>query len=115
VATGSDAEARAAMRQAVEGYAHALESSDVQVVQWVYPELTEHERRAWKKFFNVARNLAVTLNIERYAISGSEAHVDIKGTYQYWNRSLRRLEHTPVRFLATLKRSSEGWRLTAIR
>jgi hypothetical protein len=111
----SDAEARAAIAQVLTTYAGALESNDLRSVEWVYPELTEREREAWKKFFSVARGLVVTLDVERYAIAESEANVDVRGTYQYWNRSMHRSERAPVRFLATLKRSPGGWRLTAIR
>jgi serine/threonine-protein kinase len=111
----SEAEARAAVGRVVATYARALESNDLRAVEWAYPEVTEREREAWKKFFSVARDLVVTLDIERYAIAGSEAKVDVRGTYQYWNRSLHRSDRAPVRFLATLKRSADGWRLTAIR
>jgi len=115
VPANSEAEARAAVQQVVTTYARALESNDLRAMEWTYPEMTEREREAWKKFFSVARDLDVTLHIERYAIAGSEAKVDVRGTYQYWNRSLNRSDQAPVRFLATLKRSASGWRLTAIR
>jgi hypothetical protein len=111
----SEAEARAAVGRVVATYARALESNDLRAVEWAYPAVTEREREAWKKFFSVARDLVVTLDIERYAITGSEAKVDVRGTYQYWNRSLHRSDRAPVRFLATLKQSDDGWRLTAIR
>ncbi len=111
----TEAEARAAVSRAVASYARALESSDLEALQWTYPDITDREREAWKKFFSVARDLVVTLNIERYAITDSDARVDVRGTYQYWNRSLHRSERAPVKFLATLKRSPDGWRLAAIR
>jgi hypothetical protein len=111
----SEAEARAAVAGVLATYAHALEANDLRAVEWAYPELTEREREAWKKFFSVARDLVVTLDVERYAIAESKANVDVRGTYRYWNRSLHRTERAPVRFLATLKRSAEGWRLTGIR
>jgi hypothetical protein len=110
----SDAESRAAVARVLATYAHALESNDLHSVEWAYPDLTEREREAWKKFFRVARDLVVTLDIERYAIAESEANLDVRGTYRYWNRSLHRSEQAPVRFLATLKRSADGWRLTGI-
>jgi eukaryotic-like serine/threonine-protein kinase len=110
----AEAEARAAVSRAVASYARALEASDLQALQWTYPEITEREREAWRKFFSVARDLVVTLNIERYAITDSEARVDVQGSYQYWNRSLHRSERAPVKFLARLKRSPDGWRLAAI-
>jgi serine/threonine protein kinase len=111
----TEAEARAAVTRTVASYARAVESNDLQALQWVYPDITDREREAWKKFFSVARDLVVTLNIERYAISDSDARLDVRGTYQYWNRSLHRSELAPVNFLATLKRSGDGWRLTSIR
>jgi hypothetical protein len=111
----AEVEARAAVSRAVASYARALESSDLQALQWAYPKLTEREREAWKKFFSVARDLVVTLNVERYAITDSEARLDVRGSYRYWNRSLHRSERAPVKFLATLERSTDGWRLTDIR
>ncbi|MFL5495376.1 MAG: protein kinase domain-containing protein [Gemmatimonadales bacterium] len=110
----SDAENRAVLGRVIATYAHALESTDLRSVEWAYPELTEREREAWKKFFSVARDLVVTLDVQRYAIAESEANLDVRGIYRYWNRSLHRSERAPVRFLATLKRSADGWRLTAI-
>jgi hypothetical protein len=111
----AEAEARAGVTRTVASYARALESNDLQALQWVYPDITDREREAWRKFFSVARDLVVTLNIERYAISDPDARLDVRGTYQYWNRSLHRSELAPVNFLATLKRSADGWRLTSIR
>ena len=111
----SEAEARAAVGRVIATYAHALESSDLHSVEWAYPELTDREREAWKKFFSVARDLVVTLDVQRYAMAESEANLDVRGTYRYWNRSLHRAERAPVKFLATLKRGADGWRLTAIR
>jgi hypothetical protein len=111
----AEAEARAAASRAVTAYARALESKDLRAVQWVYPELTEREHAAWKKFFSATRDLVVDLKIDRFAMVDSEAHLDIRGTFQYWNRSLHQAQRSPVRFLATLRRSTDGWRLTEIR
>jgi hypothetical protein len=113
--TNAEAEARAAAARAIAAYARALESNDLQAVLWAYPELTERERARWKKFFSATRDLVVNLNIDRFAMVDSEAHLDVRGIYQYWNRSLHRAERSPVRFLATLRRSTDGWRLTDIR
>jgi serine/threonine-protein kinase len=113
--TNAEAEARAAAARAIAAYARALESNDLQAVLWAYPELTERERAGWRKFFSATRDLVVNLNIDRFAMVDSEAHLEVRGTYQYWNRSLLRPERSPVRFLATLRRSTDGWRLTDIR
>jgi serine/threonine protein kinase len=110
----ADAEGRAAAKRALATYAQALESSDLKAVEGAYPGITEHERAAWKKFFGVARDLVVTLNIEGFALAGSEVRMDVQGTYQYWNSSLRRSERAPVRFLATVKRDRDNWRLVAV-
>jgi hypothetical protein len=108
------AEGRAAAQRALATYAEALESSDLKAVEGAYPGITEHERAAWQKFFGVARDLVVTLNIERFALAGSEVRMDVEGTYRYWNRTLRRVERAPVRFLATVKRDRDNWRLVAV-
>jgi eukaryotic-like serine/threonine-protein kinase len=109
------AETREAAGRTLATYARALESNDLHAVEWIYPRITDRERTAWKKFFRVARDLAVTLNIERLALSGSEAHLDVEGTYRYWNRTMNRQEEAPVRFLATVRRDGDTWHLSAIR
>jgi hypothetical protein len=109
------AEARAAAGRTLATYARALEANDLHAVEWIYPRITDRERAAWKKFFGVARDLVVTLNIERLAVGGAEAHLDVKGTYRYWNRTLHRPEVAPVRFLATVSRDGDTWHLSAIR
>jgi hypothetical protein len=110
----AETEARAGAGQALAAYARALESQDLKAVEWIYPGLTARDRAAWGKFFKVTRQFEVTLNIERFAMVDSEARLDIRGIYQYWNRSLHRPERTPVSFVATIGRSTDGWRLTAI-
>ena len=110
----AEAEARAGAGQTLAAYARALESQDLKAVEWVYPGLTARERAAWQKFFKVTRQFEVTFNIERLAMVDSEARLDVRGTYQYWNRSLHRPERTPVSFVATIRRSTDGWRLTAM-
>jgi hypothetical protein len=109
------AEAREAAGRTLATYARALESSDLHAVEWIYPGITDRERAAWKKFFEVARDLVVTLNIERLDLTGSEARLDVEGTYRYWNRTLHRPEVAPVRFLATVRRAGDTWHLSAIR
>jgi hypothetical protein len=84
-------------------------------VERAYPGITARERAAWRKFFGVARDLVVTLNIDRLTHAGSEVRLDVQGTYQYWNRSVSRFERAPVRFLATVRRDRDDWRLVAIR
>jgi eukaryotic-like serine/threonine-protein kinase len=109
------AEAREAAGHTLAAYARALETNDLRSVEWIYPGITERERAAWKKFFSVARDLVVNLSIDRFALAGPEAQLDVRGTYRYWNRSLRRSEVAPVRFLATVRREGDSWRLQAIR
>jgi serine/threonine-protein kinase len=113
-APDADADGRAAGQRALATYAQALESSDLKAVEGAYPGITERERAAWKKFFGVARDLVVTLNIERFALAGPEVRMDVQGTYRYWNRSLGRFERSPVRFLATVKRDRDNWRLVTV-
>jgi hypothetical protein len=107
-------EGRAAAQRALATYAKALESSDLKAVEGAYPGITDRERAAWQKFFGVARDLVVTLSVERFALAGSEVRMNVQGTYRYWNRTLRRVEQAPVRFLATVKRDRDNWRLVAV-
>ena len=52
------AEARAAAGRTLATYARALEANDLHAVEWIYPRITDRERAAWKKFFEVARDLS---------------------------------------------------------
>jgi serine/threonine protein kinase len=113
--TDAMAEARAAAGRTLATYARALEANDLHAVEWIYPRITDRERTAWKKFFEVARDLVVTLNIERLAVDGAEARLDVEGNYKYWNRTLHRPEVAPVRFLATVRRDGDTWHLSGIR
>jgi serine/threonine protein kinase len=110
----AEAEARAGAGQTLAAYARALESQDLKAVERVYPGLTARERAAWRQFFKVTREFEVPLNIGRLAMVDSGARLDVRGTYQYWNRSLHRPDRTPVSFVAMIRRSPDGWRLTAI-
>jgi serine/threonine protein kinase len=113
--TDAMAEARAAGARTLATYSRALEANDLHAVEWIYPDITDRERTAWKKFFGVARDLVVTLNIEQVAVTGAEAKLDVEGSYRYWNRTLHRAEEAPVRFVATVSREGDTWRLKAIR
>jgi hypothetical protein len=113
--TDAMAEARAAAGRTLTTYARALEANDLHAVEWIYPRITERERTAWKKFFEVARDLVVTLKIERLAVDGAETRLDVEGNYRYWNRTLHRPEVAPVRFLATVRRDGDTWHLSGIR
>jgi serine/threonine protein kinase len=111
----AEMEARAAAGNAVAAYARVLESRDLSALERTYPGLTARERAAWEKFFDVTRDLVVTLTIEQFSLTDSVVQLGVHGMYEYQNRSLHRAEHTPVRFGATLTRGAAGWRFTAIR
>lgn len=111
----AEAQARAAAAEVVTGYARALETLDVVALSQAYPGLTERERAAWERFFKVARDFAVTLEIERFSMADSMMQLGIQGKYEYWNRSLHRTERAPMNFSATLTRGAQGWRLAAVR
>jgi len=104
---------RPLIEAAIQGYARALESRDVQQVRRAYPGLTPQQAQQWRDFFGMVTDLKVDLAIKQLQITGDVAEAQVEGFSQYTQS--RRPQRQPVSFHATLDRSSGAWRIASIR
>ena len=104
---------RPLIEAAIQLYARALESRDVQQVRRAYPGLTAQQAQVWRDFFGMVSDLKVDIAIRQLQISGDDAEVQVEGVSQYVQN--RRPQRQPMSFHATLERTSGGWRIGSIR
>jgi serine/threonine protein kinase len=104
---------RPLIEAAIQGYARALESRDVQQVRRAYPGLTPQQAQVWRDFFGMVTDLKVDLAIKQLQITGDVAEAQVEGLSQYTQS--RRPQRQPVSFHATLDRASGVWRIASIR
>jgi hypothetical protein len=104
---------RPLIEAAIQGYARAHESRDVQQVRRAYPGLTPQQAQVWRDFFGMVTDLKVDLAIKQLQITGDVAEAQVEGVSQY--SQSRRPQRQPVSFHATLDRSSGAWRIASIR
>ena len=100
--------------RAVQSYARAIESRDVEAVHRVYPDLSATQRQGFQQFFEATRTLDVTFTITRLAISGASADASVVGTYVY-ETSRGGTQRDPVSFTATLRKDGDAWRFVSVR
>jgi hypothetical protein len=96
---------------ALDRYASALESRDLDQLRRAYPGLTQRQENAWRAFFDSVESLSVTLDITSINISGGTATADVDAVQAY--RAGRQLSQSSS-FRATLERAATGWRITQI-
>jgi uncharacterized protein YjdB len=104
---------RTLIEGAIQAYARALESRDVQQVRRAYPGLTPQQAQVWRDFFGMVSDLKVDLAIKQLQITGDVAEAQVEGLSQYTQG--RRPQRQPVSFHATLDRASGAWRIASIR
>ncbi len=104
---------RPVIEAAIQAYARALESRDVQQVRRAYPGLTPQQAQVWRDFFGMVTDMKVDLAIKQLQITGDVAEAQVEGFNQYVQG--RRPQRQPVSFHATLDRTSGGWRIASIR
>jgi len=104
---------RPLIETAIQGYARALESRDVQQVRRAYPGLTPQQAQVWRDFFGMVTDLKVDLAIKQLQITGDVAEAQVEGLSQYTQS--RRPQRQPVSFHATLDHASGAWRIASIR
>jgi len=104
---------RPLIEAAIQSYARALESRDVQQVRRAYPGLTSQQAQVWRDFFTSVDNLKVDIAVKQLQITGDVAEAQVDGTSQYTQS--HRSQTQPMTFHATLDHSSGTWRLAAIR
>ena len=98
---------------AIQAYARALESRDVQQVRRAYPGLTPQQAQVWRDFFGMVNDLKVDLSVKQIQITGDVAEAQVEGISQFTQN--RRAQQQPMSFHATLERTSGSWRIGSIR
>jgi len=104
---------RPLIESAIQAYARALESRDVQQLRRAYPGLTSQQAQVWRDFFGMVSDLKVNLVIKQLQITGDVAEAQVEGVSQFTQN--RRAQQQPMSFHATLDRTSGAWRIGAIR
>jgi hypothetical protein len=103
---------RPLIETAIQMYARALESRDVQQVRRSYPGLTPQQAQVWRDFFAMVRDLQVDIAIKQLQITGDAAEAQVEGFNQYLQN--RRPQRQPMSFRATLERTGGAWRISSI-
>ena len=98
---------------AIQSYARALESRDVQQVRRSYPGLTPQQAQVWRDFFGTVSDLKVDIAVKQLQLTGDVAEAQVEGFSQYTQN--RRPQRQPMSFHATLERTSGTWRIGSIR
>ena len=98
---------------AIQAYARALESRDVQQVRRAYPGLTPQQAQVWRDFFGMVNDLKVDLAVKQLQITGDVAEAQVEGISQFTQN--RRPQQQPMSFHATLERTSGSWRIGSVR
>jgi hypothetical protein len=113
--SGLTSQDRSSIRTIVEQLSQAVSSQDVEQIRRVYPSLSRQEQQSWERFFRNARNLKLTLSVQRLDGRRDSAQADLTGTFTYEQRSSGRRREAPARFLTDFVRRSGRWGLVSIR
>jgi serine/threonine-protein kinase len=105
---------RAGVDAVLAEYARAIEARDLVALRRAYPGMTADQQRGWRTFFASVRDVRTRLAVAGVRGVGDHVVADVRGSYEFQNRSPNRAERAPVRFRATVTRSAEGWRLRAV-
>jgi serine/threonine-protein kinase len=106
---------RARIESMVEQLSRAVSSENVEQIRRIYPSLSGEEQQSWERFFRSARNLSLTLAVQRLDGRGDSAQADLTGTFKYEQRTSGRRREAPAHFLTTFVRKSGAWTLVSIR
>jgi len=96
---------------ALERYARAIESRNLDRLRSAYPGLTQQQADAWQGFFDNVADLTISLTVTAVETTGDLATADVEAVQEFrTNRQARR----NFTFRATLERATSGWRITRI-
>ena len=96
---------------ALERYARAIESRDLDRLRSAYPGLTQQQADAWQAFFDNVADLSISLTVTAVETTGDLATADVEAVQEFRTNRQARQNFT---FRATLERTASGWRITRI-
>ena len=106
-----EASDREQIEAAIERYARAIESRNLDRLRSAYPGLTQQQADAWQAFFETVADLSISLTVTAVETTGDLATADVEAVQEFrTNRQARR----NFTFRATLERAASGWRITRI-
>ena len=110
-ASRDEATDREQIEAALERYARAIESRNLDRLRSAYPGLTQQQADAWQAFFENVADLSISLTVTAVETTGDLATADVEAVQEFrTNRQARR----NFTFRATLERAASGWRITRI-
>ena len=101
------ADHRRAIEQVVAYLATALQSRNMGRLLSAYPNLGDHERRMWERFFQSTDDLTMNLELVDLTIQGNAAAGTVRGTYTY--ATPKGVKQEPLEFPATFGRANGEW------
>lgn len=106
------AELRDQAAAVIHAYARALEASDVEQIETLYPMLPEDRARELRRNLAEMENLRVTLEVRDVQVRGEEANVSVSGEWRF--RASGQNLSQAVNELFRLQRVEDRWVITAI-
>jgi uncharacterized protein YjdB len=102
---------RRAITAALDAYARAVESRDIDQLRRAYPGMTSRQEGDWRSFFRNVSQVAFAVTVTQIQINGDTARADFDAVQTY--RADRSYEQS-ASFVALLERTAGGWRITSI-
>lgn len=102
---------REQIEAALERYARAIESRDLDRLRSSYPGLTQQQADAWRAFFENVADLSISLTVTAVETTGDFATADVEAVQEFRTNRRARRNFT---FRATLERTASEWRITRI-
>jgi tetratricopeptide (TPR) repeat protein len=105
-------------RQAVQAllarYTAAFESRDLGALKTVWPALAGSEEKKIKDFFDIARTLAVELQVTEVKIAGDSASVSCRRRVEMVARDGQKVASPETGIVFGLRRRGEGWVIESV-
>ncbi len=102
---------REQIEAALERYARAMESRDLDRLRSAYPGLTPRQADAWRAFFENVADLSISLTVTAVETTGDSATADVEAVQEFRTNRRTRRHFT---FRAILERTASEWRITRI-
>jgi serine/threonine-protein kinase len=102
---------REQIEAALERYARAIESRNLDRLRSAYPGLTQQQADAWRAFFEKVADLSISLTVAAVETTGDLATAGVEAVQEFRTNRQERRNFT---FRATLERTASGWRITRI-
>jgi serine/threonine-protein kinase len=103
------------IKDAIDGYANAIESMRIDKLREAYPNLTDKQEAIWSKTFGIATSVSTTVRYGAITRTDDRAEVDFTLNVNFRYANGTRGSSPPQRQHATLQNTSSGWKIVDIR